>query len=184
MGSDVAELRAAVEGFATWLETEFIATGVNLVTIGIVVDLRISRYRYIKMCGDIAKHNLARLATNAKHLRKILEAAGHPIREHHAYLALDNFFHWFHDDIFLYHSSRIAEFLNNIRWAIFEYLEPEYLRSWHRPDDKDELLYSYRVPKTCTEPVAWSMYWDLMNRVRAKPWMQRFTFAAALTSRY
>ena len=77
-----------------------------------------------------------------------------------------------------------AEFLNDIRWAIFEHLQPEYLRSWHRPDDTDELLYSYRVPQDCTEPVAWAMYSNLMNRVRAKPWMQRFTVDAALMSRY
>jgi hypothetical protein len=183
MGTDVAELREGVEGFAAWLENEFVTKGVNLATIGIVTDLRISRCRYIKMCGDIAKHNLARLATNAKHLRRILEAAGQPISEQDAYLALDDFFKWFFDDIFVHHSSHIAEFLNNLRWAIFKYLQPEYLQSWHRPDGTAELSYRYQVPGNCTEPVARSMNWDLMNRVRAKPWIQRFSVDAVLSLR-
>lgn len=175
MGTDIAELRTAVEGFATWLEQAFVAPRVNLANIGVVADLRVSRYRYIKMCGNIAKHNLARLAENVKHLRRLLEDAGQPISEQDAYLALGDFFTWFHDDIFIKHSSHIAAFLNNIRWAVFEYLRPEYLRSWHRPDGAPEYSYNYHVPQHCTEPVAQAMYWNLMNRVRAKPWIQRFS---------
>lgn len=72
-GADTAGLSAAVEAFASWLEGEFTATGVNLHSIDVVADLRVARYRYIKMCGDMAKHNLARLATNVGHLRKLLE---------------------------------------------------------------------------------------------------------------
>jgi hypothetical protein len=61
LGDDVAELAATVEAFASWLEGEFTASGVNLHSIDVVADLQVTRYRYIKMCGDIAKHNLARL---------------------------------------------------------------------------------------------------------------------------
>jgi hypothetical protein len=34
---------------------------------------------------------------------------------------LDDFYERFHKDILNYHSSTIAEFLNNIRWGIYEY---------------------------------------------------------------
>ena len=51
------------------------------------------------------------------------------------YSVMENFADWFLDDIFVYHSSPIGEFLNNIRWAIYEYLQPEFRRSWHLTDD-------------------------------------------------
>jgi hypothetical protein len=186
LGVDTTILGAAIEVFARWLEVDFVAYGVNLHAIDVVADLRIERLRYIKMCGDIAKHNLARLATNVGHLRKLLDVAGHPISEQEAYLAVDNFFEWFHDDIFIYHSSQIAEFLNNIRWAIYDYLQPEFLRSWHLTEKAtaDWPIYSYRVPDDIAEPVAHAMYWDIMNRSRSKPFMRRFVVTESLKGSY
>jgi hypothetical protein len=179
LGTDTTALSAAVEAFADWLEGEFIAHSVNLSAIDVVADLRVARIRYIKMCGDIAKHSLARLTPNVGHLRKLLEAAGHPVSEQEAYLAVENFFEWFHGDIFIYHSSQIAEFLNNMRWSIYDYLQPEFRRSWHLTDKAtpDFPIYSYRVPSDITEPVARAMYWDAMNRSRSKPFVQRFVVA-------
>jgi len=186
LGADAADLSSRIEAFADWLEGSFAASGVNLHVIGIVADLHVSRYRYIKMCGDIAKHNLARLATNVGHLRKLLEAAGHSVSEQEAYLSVENFFEWFHDDIFSYHSSQIAEFLNNIRWAIFEYLQPEFRRSWHLTENTtpDFPRYAYHVPAVITDPLARAMYWNLMNRVRARPWVHRFVVSESLKQRY
>src|SRR5215218_1142153 len=43
-----------------------------------------------------------------------------------ALLALADFYEKFHTDILNYHASTIAEFLNNIRWGIYEYLQPEF----------------------------------------------------------
>ncbi len=134
LGTDVSELSTVIEAFADWLEGEFPATGVDLHAIGVVANLRVARYRYIKMCGDVAKHTLARLATNVGHLRKLNEAAGHSISEQDAYLAVENFLEWFQQDIIIYNSSSIAEFLNNLRWASYHYLQPEFQRSWHLTD--------------------------------------------------
>jgi hypothetical protein len=186
LGTDTTALRAAIESFAGWLEGEFTALNVNLPAIEVVADLRITRLRYIKMCADIAKHSLARLATNVRHLRKLLKAAGHPVSEQEAYLAVENFFEWFHDDIFIYHSSQIAEFLNNIRWAIYDYLQPEFQRSWHWTDKATVQfpIYSYRVPVEITEPLALAMYWNVMNRSRSRPYMPRFVVTDALKQRY
>ena len=125
LGAEASTLSAAIEAFARWLEGDFIASDVNLPAINVVAHLRVSRYRYIRMCGDIAKHSLARLSTNVGYLRRLLVDAGHAISEQEAYLAVEDFFRWFHDDIFAYQSSQIAEFLNNIRWATFDYLEQE-----------------------------------------------------------
>lgn len=127
LGSDVAELQKVTEDFGAWLEAEFLVTEVNLPDIDVVADIRISRYRYLKICGDIAKHNLGRLAGNVKHIRDLLAASGHPVSEQDAYMAVNNFFEWFHRDIFIYHSSAISELLNNIRWEIFRIGIPSIL---------------------------------------------------------
>jgi hypothetical protein len=145
LASDASDLSSRIEAFATWLEGDFVTQGVNLSAIDVVADLRVQRYHYIKICGDIAKHNLARLQTNVGHIRELLKTSGHLISEQQAYLAVENFFEWFHTDIFIYHSSYIAEFLNNIRWAIFDYLRPEFARSWHRKEGYSESFPWYGV---------------------------------------
>ena len=184
--SDATELGKEVEAFAEWLEAEFVATGVWLPEIDVQADLPIARYRYLRMCGDIAKHHLGRLSVNARHIRDLLRRAGQNINEQEAYLAIDDFFQWFFGSIFLYHSSQIAEFLNNIRWAIFRYLEPEYRRSYHLTQDAtpDFRAYRYQVPEAIAEPIARAMYWDVMNRVRQKPWMPRFAIHEVHKRRY
>lgn len=176
LGTNATGLSTATEALAQWLEGSFVAHNVNLHSIDVVADLHVARYRYLKMCGDIAKHNLARLETNVRHLRTLLQAAGHKVSEQEAYLAVENFFEWFHDHIFIYHSSLISEMLNEIRWEIFHYLEPEYQRSWHLTREATPTfpLYGYHLPDQIAEPIARAMYWNLMNRVRAKPCMHRF----------
>lgn len=171
---DATDLSRQTEAFATWLEGDFIAPSVNLHSINVVTDLRVPRYRYIKVCGDITKHNLARLSTNVGHIRALLEASGHPISEQEGYLASG--ISSIGSTTIFYHSRYIAEFLNNIRWAIFDYLQPEFARSYHPIYDATSTLvnYTYDIPGDCNEPVAQAMYWDLMNRVRARPWVHRF----------
>ena len=185
LGSNATGLGESIEAFADWLEGDFGAP-VNLAAIDVVADVRVKRYRYIKMCGDIAKHNLARLSTNVGHLRKLLETAGHKVSEQEAYLAVEKFFERFGEDIFIYHSSEIAEFLSNIRWAIFEYLLPEYQRSWYPREDAalGLAMYGYDIPVEIKEPVARAMYWEVMNRVRTKPWTQRFIVSDSFKQRY
>lgn len=142
LGTDPSGLNCTVEQFARWLEGSFDAKGVNLANIDLVCDLRVERYRYIQMCGDIAKHSLPRLSVNARHLRNLLRDAGHEITEEQSYLAIPSFFDWFFDDCFMYSLSRITEFLNEIRWAIFDYLEPEHQRAWRQIDD---VAYEYDI---------------------------------------
>ena len=168
-----ASLRASVNAFASWLEERFTSRDVNLASIDVLAELEISRYRYIKMCGNIAKHSLARLNRNVKDLRKLLKSAGHDVSIQDAYLAMDDFFVWYFDDVFKFHANHITEFLNDIRWEIYQYLLPEYKRSWHT---KNEFYgdYGYRVPASIAEPFAQAMYWDLMNRVRGRPYLPRF----------
>lgn len=175
LGGDISALREAVETFATWLEKVFEAPGVNLHNLDRPVDLKVSRLQYIRICGDIAKHSIARLEGNVKRVQALLAAAGNPIDDSQAYLAFPSFYEWFHG-IFIYHATQIAELLNNIRWGIFDYLKPEFRRSYHRKEGWSELypMYGYHLPDGIESPVARAMYWDLMNRTRVPPYVQRF----------
>ena len=101
-----------------------------------------------------SQHSLPRLSVNARYLRKLLKRAGHEITEEQSYLAIPSFFNWFSDDCFMYSASRIAEFLNEIRWAIFEYLKLEFQRAWYPIDD---IAYGYHVPPEIKEPAAHTM---------------------------
>lgn len=186
LGANAVELGQHVEAFAQWLEEDLLAPDVYLPDIDVQADLRIARYRYLKMCADIAKHHLGRLSVNVRHLQRLLRQAERDLGEQEAYLAVDNFFEWFFDSIFLYHSGQIAEFLNNIRWAIFDYLQPEFRRSYHLTEDAtpDLHAYSYHVPEAITEPIARAMYWDVMNRVRQKPWIPPFIIHELHKRRY
>ena len=186
LGDDSVELGQQVEAFTEWLEEEFVAPEVCLPDIDVQMDLRIARYRYIKMCGDIAKHHLGRLSVNVRHIQNLLRQADRDIDDQTTYLAVENFFQWFFDNIFLYHSSQIAECLNNIRWAIFHYLQPKFARSYHLTEDAtpDFHDYSYHVPEAINQPISRAMYWDVMNRVRQKPWMPRFVINEVQKRRY
>ena len=181
LGTKIEPLREQTEAFADWLEGSFEEQGVNLCEIDLVCDLRVERYKYLQMCGDIAKHSLPRLSVNARYLRKLLNGAGHEITEEQSYLAIPSFFNWLFDDCFMYSASRIAEFLNEIRWAIFEYLKLEFQRAWYPIDD---IACGYHVPPEIKEPAAHAMYWDLMNRVRGKPWIPRFVVSEYLKRRH
>jgi uncharacterized protein YfaT (DUF1175 family) len=186
LGSNAEGLKKTCEGFASWLEGEILAENVNFPDIDIVANLRIPRYRYLKICGDISKHNLARLAGNVKHIRSFLEVSGNPITEQDGYLAVENFYDWFHRNIFLYHTSTIVEHLNEIRLATFEYLQPEYDRSWHVRESTIQGVqaYGFQYPSECLQPLARAMYWELMNRVRAQPCMNRIVIDEIMKRRY
>jgi hypothetical protein len=178
LGGDPAELNARVEAFGNWLDDYTLVKDVWLANIEVKTDIKIRRCDYLRICADIAKHNFARLQHNVRKIRNILAENGTSIDENDGFLALQDFYEWFHRDLFIYHSSIIAEFLNNIRWAIDRYLQPEYHRAY-KADNSDPSWpkYGFDVPAGIQDPLARSMYWDLMNRVRGRPCMPEFVIS-------
>jgi hypothetical protein len=67
--------------------------------------------------------------------------------------------------------------------GVYEYLKPEYARSFTK-DDPASMKYRFAYPPNCTNPIARSMYWDLMNAVRSNPYMPRFEVTRYLKMRY
>ena len=100
-----------------------------------------------------------------------------------ALLALAEFYERFHTDILNYHGSTIAEFLNNLRWGIYEYLQPEFRRSiiWEAGNLP---MYRYTYPDGVVTNLAKNCYWELMNEVRIQPFMRRLQVTRSLKLRY
>lgn len=172
----------ATREFVQWLEQE-IAVDTYLPSISKEASIRITRIAFIKMCGNIAKHNVLRSIGVAEGLKSILAASGISVDLDKAMLALDDFYDWFHADILAYHSSTIVEFLNNIRWGIHEYLLPEFRRSYSAVEGKFP-RYTYIYPASINQDFAKVCYWDLMSEVRGTPYVKRFQVTEWLKKRY
>ena len=183
LNTDSDSLREPVEAFVDWLEDECFVEKVWLPSIEVEADLRLKRITFLKICGDIAKHNFPRLNWTVQSITKVLAESGVKVDEGQGFLVLPEFYEWFHDNILNYHGSTIAEHLNNIRWGIFHYLAPEFNRSFEKNDPKF-LGCRFNQPAGCHDPLAKAMHWDLMNQVRTEPWFPLFTTAPHLKKRY
>lgn len=178
-----ATLRVPLDLFVQWLETECNVEKVWFPSISVESDIRVRRIAFIKICGNIAKHNFTRLSSNVADICDILKANGNTISADHGYLVIPEFYEWFHTNVFSYHSSAIAEFLNNIRWAIYEYLRPEFVQSFTK-DDPPSIGYRFRYPTDCKDAIARTVYWDLMNEAMSEPYMPKFEVTRYLKMRY
>jgi len=172
VNESVAALRLATTEFATWLEAE-ITVDVWFPSIELQTPLRVPRVQYIKMTGDLSKHNLLRSVGVAEDLQQLLANQGVQVELDVALLALKNFYEWFHDHVLNYHGSTIAEYLNNLRWAIHDYLRPEFTSSmvW---ESQEPPKYRYTFPKAIISSFGQQSYWELMNMVRSNPYMRKF----------
>lgn len=176
------ELRDSVKSFRQWL-LEKKQIEIWMPSIGEDVKLSISRLDSIKMSGDISKHNYLRAIGVAEDLQKILSKSGVNIEIEEALLALPDFHERFHEDILIYLSSHICEFLNNIRWAIHTYLQPEFNRSFHYKNGKTD-EYGFHVPDAINSKYAHDCYWELMNHLRNKPYMQKIVVSESFKCEY
>jgi hypothetical protein len=183
VGNSIKPLREATLKFIDWLEQEVEVYNVWLPSIDKQITFSIPRIKFLKMCGNISKHNFLRSVGVSEELRKVLAENGASVTMEESLLALSDFYERFHSDIMNYHSSTIAEFLNNIRWGIYEYMQPEFRRSivW---EDGNPLKYRFILPDAVTSQFAKECYWDLMNEVRSAPYMRKFTVTKLLKLRY
>lgn len=176
------ELRDVVQRFRNWLH-ERRSIEIWIPSINQLVKLSIPRLDALKMTGDISKHNYLRASTVVERLREILKESGIEISFDQAMLVLPEFYERFHDDILIYLSSHICEFLNDIRWAIHKYLRPEFTMSFHRT--KESIVgYNYIIPPNIRSVYAKDCYWELMNEMRQEPYMKQFVVSEAFKSQY
>lgn len=180
--NSVKLLKQAVTAFKKWLEQE-IKVKVWFASIGLKAKIKVTRNEFISICGDISKHNFSRLDRKARLLQQILKRNGKEVSEENALLALDDFYEKFHTDIFTYLGSHLVEQLNNIRWGIQEYLQPEFNRSMTH-EGCTPPGYRYTYPIGIKGEFAKLCYWELMNEIRMAPEMKRFKAYRVLTQSY
>jgi hypothetical protein len=167
--NSIATLQQFTQSFYDWLKQE-VEVDAWLASISKQVAIKITRLLFLKMCGDLSKHNILRSIGVANDFQEVLSKSGYSITFEDSMIALADFYEHFHADILNYHSSTIAEFLNNIRWGIYEYLQPEYRRSIVRKGGESP-MYSYIYPDGIQNEFAKHCYWSLMNGVRSEPYV-------------
>jgi len=182
------ELKEAVECFRNWLN-EKMCIDVWMLSLGKYVSISISRFDAIKMTGTVSKHNNLRIRGVAKKLQEVASESGVSICIEEALRTLPEFYERVHNDILIYHSSYICEFLNNIRWAIHTYLKPEFNRSsyWDEARNRrlgERIAYGIRVPESIKSQDTRACYKGLMDKVRSEPYMRRFVTTDVLKRRY
>ena len=181
--NSIKSLSMATKKFVSWLEQK-VKVGIWLPSINTKRTLPIKRIEFIRICGNISKHNFTRLSHVANELIRIFNRSGKKITFDEALLILSDFYERFHHDILNYHGSTIAEFLNNMRWGIFEYLQPEFQKSIVYDSVTHPPKYHYTYPVGVNNGFAKNCYWDLMNEVRSKPYFRRFQVNRYLKMRY
>ena len=179
----VADLRESCRKFRVWLDGTANIERVWLPSAHVEADIKLSRIELVKIAGNICRHNVLRAAGIAEDVRRLLDENRVTVTLDQALLALSDLYEWLHTDAFHYHSSTIAEFLNNLRWGIFSYLRPHFRASIVRDEAKPP-MYGYTVPRGLESEYARSCYWDLMNKVRQKPSVRQFQVDPMLKNRY
>jgi hypothetical protein len=180
--NSIEPLKLATKDFGDWLDQK-VDVDIWLPLINNKTTLKISRVNFLKMCGDISKHNFLRSIGVAEELKKALRESDVSIEMDDALLSLCDFYDRFHTDILGYLVSTIVEFLNNISWGIYEYLQPEFQRS-KVYDNDNPLMYRYIYPEGVSTKLAQECYWSLMNDVRSPPYMRKFRVTRWLKLRY
>jgi len=178
----IESLKTSAQGFKKWLETK-VKISVWLSSLNEEAQLEVARYSFLKMTGDTSKHNYLRAIGVAEELSKTLEKSDIECDIEDALLALPDFHERFHTDIMTYHSSTIAEYLNNIRWGIYCYLKPEFNQSIEQSND-NLIGYRYKVPEFISSKYAKDCYWELMNQVRRSPYMRKFIVSEHFKGEY
>lgn len=181
--NSIRNLNISSKQFDNWLEQK-VQVEIWLPSIDIETTLSIKRIEFIKICGNISKHNFSRLSRVANELIEIFKSNRKNINFEDALLILDDFYQRFHFDILNYHGSTISEFLNNIRWGIYEYLQPEFQQSIVYEGNEHPRRYHYTYPAGINNNFAKTCYWDLMNEIRSKPYFRKFHVGRYLKMRY
>ena len=99
VNSSITSLKKATREFVDWLRQE-VDVEVWLPSIDTETILNLPRVEFLKMCGDISKHNFLRAIGVAKNLQGFLSKSGVSVGQDDALLALSDFYQRFHDDIF------------------------------------------------------------------------------------
>jgi len=182
----ITPLKESVAEFSKWLEEVVTVKKRWFASIELETDIKIQRQLFITMCGNINKHNFTNQTIQAKKLQQVLRENNCEVSIDKCLLALKDFTDQFFEDVFSYHCSTIAEYLNNIRWGIYYYMVEEHkdcVVEWFDEDMKI-LRYKYNYPKEIISDLGKECYWELMNDMRSPPFVEKFEVTKYLKMHY
>jgi len=168
------ELADAAAELRGWLEL-IIHPKFWLGGIDVNVRLSVTRLELLKIAGNQAKHNLARLTGVCWQVKKLLGQHGHDIPLAHIPFALDDFREHLGTNLFIYYGCWLAELMNNLTWALFHYVEPVYQRHIVHVDGPMPGAYRFApLPGvTIDSPEHWWFH-KLLNEARRPPCVRPF----------
>ncbi|WP_344842965.1 hypothetical protein [Celeribacter arenosi] len=185
LGENCLPLKDAIKSFSNWLGGDAVFKNVYFPSIKWTGTLRVNRKDYLKVCGNATKHGFLRLDRMVKLVKRILHDNGKVIDDGEVYLVLPDFIEWFRENVVFASASQIAWHLNEIRWGIYDYLSPEFKRSFEPTKVMSGAqMYRYKYPNGLSDPLIKSIYWDLMNEVRSAPSVPRFNPSPPLSDIY
>ncbi len=181
---EIKPLSKSSSNLKSWLEKK-INVEIYLSEIEKQVKIELSRYQYIKFCGNMSKHSLGRLGNVANDIRKIFKSNNIEIDIQEVFKSRENILDRFRADIFLYQSSTIVEMLLEIRWSIAEYLKPVLTRQIrYKPKDWMPNFYQFDIPQEIEDKLIRYLFWELMSDVKVRKNFFRIKVDEILKRRY
>lgn len=174
----VEKLRSAVHSLSSWINHRSPMT-FWLPDLDINAKLNVSRLELLHISGNYSKHNLSRLTGVSKSIHRMLTDNGYEVTLESIPFTIDYFCEHLNDNYFVYYCSWITELLNNLRWAIYDYLCLAFLEFGIR---KSEFHFTYRFPNEIDNEIKKKWFWGAMNGVLQKPYLKRFEAAHYLKS--
>jgi len=166
LGTERGKLYRAALELSSWLDACVTFPNVYFGSIPLECEITVQRIDYIKICGNICKHNFLRLQSDSNKINNLLAPSiknGSKI----TITPIDEWFDYFHSNIISYQSHILCYLLNNIAHGIYEYLKDEYKKSYESTGNKGE--YRFNIPAQIESEYVKELYWRLMNLVRRGP---------------
>lgn len=169
----VEKLKTAIRSLSGWMNHRSPMT-FWLPDLDINANLNVSRLELLHISGNYSKHNLSRLTGVSKFIHQMLTDSGHEVSLESIPFTIDYFCEHLNDNYFVYYCSWLTELLNNLRWAIYDYLCLAFLEFGVR---KSEFHFTYRFPTEIDNETKKKWFWGAMNGVLQKPYVKRFKAA-------
>ena len=181
VGEGLEALKGATRALTSWLE-QSPRVSMWLPTLDIDAKISVPRKLLLEIAANQSKHNIARLTGVAGKIYKALVEHGYPVSPERIPLALEDIREHLQGNLFAYYGTWLAQLVNDICWAIFDYLRPTFLNSYCAPAT-GEIAYKYAYPSEIRHEAAREWFWRLMNDVRSNPPHNRFKANRYLAAR-
>lgn len=177
------ELADAASALRAWLDQD-IHPQFWLASVSLQVRLSVSRVALLRIIGNQAKHNTARLTSVCKQVHALFDQQGHPLPLNQIPFVLEDLREHLGENIFIYYGSWIAELINNLAWALYRHLEPVYHDHIVCVDGSLPGMYRFK-PLPGVDPTSLEHLWfhRLLNEARARPFVRPFTAPHYLKAR-